>query len=365
MAGSNIRKRADGRYELRFTYEGKRYSVYGATRKECKEKELEKRQVLASHCISNAATITVSQYFEQWINSKKGQIKPSSIRSERLRFGPMESLIGQKKMVQLDRVTILALQKQLATHLEANTVNQTIALASTLCKAAILDGILTANPCVGVRNLRITKKPARETIHRALTEEEQRIFFTAIRNDPTIWYKELYEFAVLTGLRIGELGALTWEHIDFKKKLIYVRQTLTRGEDMRLTVGPPKTKTSKRDIPLTKDMEQIIRSQKKKLVETFGKQIPFYVFPGHRAEFLQQVTVTEELNRICKNLSLERFTLHAFRDTFATNALRSGMSPNTLKMILGHASYTMTMDLYAHVLDDTKREEMNRMHFAL
>lgn len=365
MAGSNIRKRSDGRYELRFTFEGKRYSVYGATRKECKEKELEKRQMLSSHCVSNATTITVEQYFEQWIDSKKGQVKPSSICAERIRFGPVNRLIGKKKMVQLDRIMILDLQKQLATHLEANTVNQTISLASTLCKEAVLDGILASNPCVGVRRLRITKKPARETIHRALTEEEQRIFFGAIQNDPTVWYKELYELAVLTGLRFGELGALTWEHIDFNKKLIHVRQTLTADENRHVTVGPPKTKTSRRDIPLTKDMEHVIARQKKKLAEFWGKQIPFYVFPSQHGEFLQQLTVTNELTRICKKLSIDRFTFHAFRDTFATNALRSGMAPNTLKTILGHASYAMTMDLYAHVLDDTKREEMGRIHFIL
>ncbi len=58
---------------------------------------------------------------------------------------------------------------------------------------------------------------------------------------------------------------------------------------------------------------------------------------------------------------MERITSHAFRDTFATRAIESGMNPKTLQSILGHASIKMTMDLYAHVMEDTKIEEMQKV----
>ena len=57
-------------------------------------------------------------------------------------------------------------------------------------------------------------------------------------------------------------------------------------------------------------------------------------------------------------IKIDRFTPHCFRHTFATRAIENGMKPQTLKAILGHANLAMTMDLYSHVLPNTKAEEM-------
>lgn len=58
---------------------------------------------------------------------------------------------------------------------------------------------------------------------------------------------------------------------------------------------------------------------------------------------------------------MEHFTAHALRDTFATRYIEQGGNPQTLKTILGHSSLSMTMDLYSHVLPDTKQKEMNQL----
>ncbi|MCD8010928.1 MAG: tyrosine-type recombinase/integrase, partial [Lachnospiraceae bacterium] len=56
-----------------------------------------------------------------------------------------------------------------------------------------------------------------------------------------------------------------------------------------------------------------------------------------------------------------RITSHVFRHTFATRAIESGMEPQILKTILGHSSLAMTMDLYSHVLPETRREAMEKI----
>ena len=63
--------------------------------------------------------------------------------------------------------------------------------------------------------------------------------------------------------------------------------------------------------------------------------------------------------------SIEHFTLHALRDTFATRYIEQGGSPQTLKTILGHSSLAMTMDLYSHVLPNTKQKEMDNLKIVL
>lgn len=71
----------------------------------------------------------------------------------------------------------------------------------------------------------------------------------------------------------------------------------------------------------------------------------------------------ERLNN--KGMYIEHFTAHALRDTFATRYIEQGGQPQTLKTILGHNSLAMTMDLYAHVLPNTKQQEMDNINIAL
>lgn len=66
-----------------------------------------------------------------------------------------------------------------------------------------------------------------------------------------------------------------------------------------------------------------------------------------------------------KGKLIEDFTVHALRDTFATRYIEQGGSPQTLKTILGHSSLAVTMDLYSHVLPNTKQKEMDNLKIAL
>ena len=61
---------------------------------------------------------------------------------------------------------------------------------------------------------------------------------------------------------------------------------------------------------------------------------------------------------------IDRFTCHAFRDTFATRYIEEGGSAQVLKTILGHSSLSMTMDLYSHVLPNMKQKEMDNIKIA-
>ena len=68
--------------------------------------------------------------------------------------------------------------------------------------------------------------------------------------------------------------------------------------------------------------------------------------------------VNREIKRICKTAGIQYFTMHALRATFATRAIEQGINPRTIQELLGHADYAITMNLYGHVLDETKAEAM-------
>lgn len=84
---------------------------------------------------------------------------------------------------------------------------------------------------------------------------------------------------------------------------------------------------------------------------------------------IKTTTLCPVIRGICRNATadghkIDRFAAHAFRDTYATRAIESGMQPNTLKELLGHSSLAMTMDLYAHVMPETKQEEAEKVRIA-
>ena len=91
-----------------------------------------------------------------------------------------------------------------------------------------------------------------------------------------------------------------------------------------------------------------------------------YIFCNERGEALSRERIQAEIDRIIKRIraaghDFPRITSHVFRHTFATRAIEAGMQPQVLKTILGHSSLAMTMDLYSHVLPDTKAEEMEKI----
>ena len=123
-----------------------------------------------------------------------------------------------------------------------------------------------------------------------------------------------------------------------------------------------------RDIPITNTIKEILKSQKEKIRLLHGNVINFNqrIFESNYGRLVYNAAVnkaiTETLKRINKEKTvIEHFSSHAFRDTFATRYIEQGGSPQVLKTILGHNSLTMTMDLYSHVLPNTKQKEMEQV----
>ena len=95
------------------------------------------------------------------------------------------------------------------------------------------------------------------------------------------------------------------------------------------------------------------------------RRIDELLFVSPEGNLLSDVCVNREIGRKCKKTGIEKFTAHAFRDTFATRCIESGMNPKTLQEILGHADIGITMNLYCHVMDETKVVEMNNVKIVI
>lgn len=368
---AGIRKRKDGILEKRFTVNGKRYSVYGKTSKEIGDKEQDLREKLKSGTYTDDRNITLDVYFKEWINRKKGTIKASTVYSYSTYYNHNISPgLGRRKISQLERRELYAFQGELAKQLHPANVNQIFKVLRMILNDAVTDGIIVRNPADGVKALKNEEAAAAETIHRALTETEQETFMRAAAGS---YYYEFMAIMILTGMRYGEAAALTWEEVDHKANVIHVVKNRNVLEDGSAGIGTPKTSTSIRDIPITNEVRRILKQQGDKMKLLNGLNVlPFdrRVFSTPGGAIISSQVINRAIERILQQLDeegvhIDRFTSHAFRDTFATRYIEQGGNPQTLKTILGHKNLSITMDLYSHVLPNTKQKEMDLLRIIV
>lgn len=373
---AGMRYMQDGkRIQYRFTVDGKRYAVYGLDVKECYQKSEAKEQELSEGQYKKAKALTISEYFERWIEAKEKTVKETTIRTNKILFKIASGIVidgngntfGNLKIVDIEAQNIRDVQdKMIQAGKSTRTVNDTVSLIKGILQTAVdVDRIITWNPAAGVKRIRRTEPAARDTYHRALTIEETKAFFKAAKERES-WYYNLYCFLIDTGCRCGEAGAI--QNSDISGKVIHVSKTVTRTAEGTYRIGDEaKTKAGTRDIPIRPLARQAIDGQREinRLLNNGITGINDTLFKSPRGYLLSDTVVNQDIARICKAAGVQKFTAHAFRDTFATRCVESGMQPKTLQEIMGHTDIAMTMNLYAHVMEETKVSQMQAVKIAI
>lgn len=235
--------------------------------------------------------------------------------------------------------------------LAANTINGIISLLKSSLKKAVALGIADRqfSDC-------IVRPKTREKKVVCLNLEEQRKIETYILSK-----KKAKLFGVIiclyTGLRIGELLALTWEDIDLLHGLLTVSKSChdswKNGRYVK-EIDQTKTQNSERIIPVPRQLIGYLRDLKKQT------DCPFVVV-GKTDQGAQIRSYQKTFEALLKKLGIEHKGFHALRHTFATRALEVGMDVKTLSEILGHKNPTITLQRYAHSLIEHKTEMMNKV----
>ena len=260
-------------------------------------------------------------------------------------------------MLELDDLTPLLLQQYITELLQsgnrktgkglsANSVNAVISVIQNSLKTAHLLGLTKEYTADKLKRPKLKEKPVE-----CFTLAEQKQIEQAVMNGKK---DKLYGIilCLYSGLRIGELIALRWSDIDFTKGLLTVSKSCHDSKD-GLIIDEPKTATSRRVIPLPKQLLPILKSIKKK------SDSPFVVSANGSSVSVRSYQRSFEL--LLKKLKIPHKGFHSLRHTFATRALECGMDVKTLSELLGHKNPTITLNRYAHSLMEHKADMMNRL----
>ena len=230
--------------------------------------------------------------------------------------------------------------------LSANSVNAVISVLKNSLRTAHLLGLTKEYAADKIKRPKLTEKPV-ECFTLAEQKRIEQAIFTGKKDKQYGIILCLY-----SGLRIGELIALQWSDIDFTKGILTVSKSCHDGKD-GLIIDEPKTTSSRRVIPLPKQLLPILKGIKKR------SDSPFAVSANGKPVSVRSYQRSFEL--LLKKLNIPHKGFHSLRHTFATRALECGMDVKTLSEILGHKNPTVTLNRYAHSLMEHKAEMMNRL----
>jgi hypothetical protein len=205
----------------------------------------------------------------------------------------------------------------------------------------------------------------------ALSEEQEARLLDFMEQDRN--YQKYHDDVLIllkTGLRISELCGLTRSDIDFKNHAIRINHQLLKDKD-GFYIAEPKTKSGFRNVPMSEETEKAFqrvlkRKQKPTLKEIDGYRNFLFLSPNGYP--MQEGCYKSVLNGVVKKYNkshektpLPRITPHSLRHTFCTQLAQKNMNPKNLQYIMGHASITITLDLYAHASEAGANREMRSL----
>ena len=363
--GVGISQQSDKLYVARFTDKfGIRKTKRFKKLQECRQWIADASYISKHSDIENASDILVDTWYEYWIGIKKQTVRPNTVRNYSERYERnIKGIIGKKLLSEVKPIHCQKIFSDMAEQgYKTTTIYQTRITLYNMLEFAKENDVILSNPCK--KSVKSDMgKPSEKKV--ALTIDEQRKFLMAAAGQS---YENQYKFMLQTGLRTGELVGLKWDDIDFGKRTVTISRTMEyRYKVGEWRVGPPKSKSGYRTIPLTDEAIRILKDQKEKnsKIKVINIEWGDQVFLSRKGEPVKNSTYDTALFKICDKAEIRKFCMHILRHTFATRCIEAGMIPKTLQKILGHSNIGITMNLYVDATEEEKTKEMDLVAEAL
>ncbi len=334
------------------------------------EAELQLRQMEREKGYTeNPADIPFARFLLDWLEMMKASVEITTYASysSGIKNRIVPYFEEHHPGLRLRQVTPKQLQDYYTYEMKVNGVsaNTVIHRHANIRKAlqyAFKTGLLSSNPAD-----RIERPKKQKFVGSIYDEHELEKLFEIVRGDPI----ELgVILAAFYGLRRSEVVGLKWDAIDFKKKTITIRHTVTQvtlnGKSTIIEKDRTKTKSSYRTLPLVPPFEELLQrlklqqEQNRKLCgKSYNTEAEGYIYVNEIGELVKPGYITQHFPLILEKYGLRKIRFHDLRHSCASLLYANGVSLKEIQEWLGHSDISTTSNIYTHLDFNSKVASAN------
>lgn len=366
-----IRQRPDGTWEARLTVgtdpgTGKpiRKSVYGKTQAEVRKKMTATQRAIDNGTYQAPDKTTVSQWLDTWMEAFCSvKVKPLTYSSYAVAIkNHIKPSLGALRLQAVRGIHVQKLYNSMtAAGLSAKTVKNVAAILHKAFSVAVKQGLMQANPCDAAE---LPKAMHKEIT--PLTDSEIPLFLEAIKGHP---FEGAYALCLFAGLREGECLGLSWDQVDFEARRITISQQLQKEKKKgaRYYIAPSTKSGKPRQIEPPEIAFEYLRTERRRQTEKrlaageLWSNPDNLVFTDELGHHFAIPTFYERFKRIAASIGRPDARPHDLRHTAATVAIAAGADIKSVQDLLGHATASFTLNVYAHTSEQMKKDTAARM----
>jgi integrase len=374
MARGSIVKRSSGNYAIVYYVGGKqKWETIGPSRREAERALTARKREVDTGVWREPSSETLASYAERWLAHRdparvsvgvRTRLSPSTFEGYRLNLRRhVLPRLGDRTLASLRTEDVDRLIAELEADGKApGTVRNVIVPLRKLLADAVRQGLIVANPAA-----RADLPPAQDFTGKEIPAEHTEVIRQALvelapldplRREPDLFFVCLFDIALGTGLRLGELRALRWRDVDRERRLIRVERAYSRQELRR-----PKTDSGIRSVPLFPSVDAAFRELAARAVERGHYAPDELVFGSMRGTPLQPSNFRRRIWDPARRLACldgEGYRFHDLRHTCVSRLVAAGADVKLVQAVAGHANPLITLKRYSHLLDSRVTEAAER-----